>query len=137
MNISSHSQTSHGLSLFKEKDRWAGRARLFHDGGRQRGPRDNYFGFTAFRGGGSGKAVPNTGDPTNFGGLGSNRVLKPGDVFSKTVGLDSWFKFKDADTYQVTASYRPEFHEPDGKTYRVIWDDFATAECSVRVEAAK
>jgi len=109
----------------------------FHDGGRQRGPRDNQFGFTAFRSGGFGKAVPDTGDPTNFGGRGSYRVLKLGDVFSKTVRLDSWFKFKDADTYQVTASYRLAFHEPDGKRYRVIWDDFATAECRVRVDAAK
>jgi hypothetical protein len=109
----------------------------FHDGGRQRGPRDNQFGFTAMRGGGSGKAVPDTGDPTNFGGLGSNRALKPGDVFQKKVSLDKWFQFKDADTYLITASYRLEFHEPDEKTYRVIWDDFATGECFVRVVAAK
>jgi len=109
----------------------------FHDGGRQRGPRDNQFGFTAFRSGGFGKAVLDTGDPTNFGGIGTNRVLKPGEVFSKTVRLDSWFKFKEADTYQVRASYRLEFHEPGGKTYCVIWEDFATAECSVRIDAVK
>jgi hypothetical protein len=109
----------------------------FHDGGRQRGPRDNQFGFTAMRGGGFGKAVPDTGDPANFGGIGGYQVLKPGDLFQKKVSLDNWFQFKHADTYLITASYRLEFHEPNGRTYRVIWDDFATGECTVRVVAAK
>jgi hypothetical protein len=109
----------------------------FHDGGRQRGPRDNQFGFTAMRGGGWGKPVPDTGDPTNFGGMGSYRTLKQGDVFQKKVSLDKWFQFKDADTYLINATYRLEFHEPNAKSYRVIWDDFATAECTVRIEAPK
>lgn len=109
----------------------------FHDGGRQRGPRDNQFGFTAMRGGGWGKAVPDTGDPTNFGGLGGNRTLKPGEVFTKDVRLDKWFQFKDADTYAIVATYRLEFHDPREKPHQVIWDDFATAECVVRITMKK
>jgi len=55
----------------------------FMEGGQNRGPRDNQFGFTAFSGFGFGKAVPDTGDPTNFGGLAGFRTLKPGETFRK------------------------------------------------------
>lgn len=109
----------------------------FFDGGRQRGPRDNQFGFTAYRGHGSGLAVPDSGDPTNFGGLGSNRTLKPGESFKKDVRLDKWFVFNDADTYLVTGTYRLEIHDPNVKGYRVIWNDFAVGECLIRVAEAK
>ncbi len=53
----------------------------FDDGGRQRGPRNNQFSFTAFQTGG--KAVPDTGDPTNFGGPMQLVTLAPGEAFTK------------------------------------------------------
>jgi hypothetical protein len=110
----------------------------FFDGGRQRGPRDNQFSFIARKGGDSGKALLDTGDPHNFGGLGSYRTLKPGDLFQKDVRLDKWFDFKDADTYLITGNYVLQFHEVNERqTYRVIWQDFATAQCVVRVAAIK
>jgi hypothetical protein len=106
----------------------------FHDGGMQRGPRDNQFGFIAMRMGGFGKAVPDTGDPTNFGGIGSHRTLKPGETFKKTVRLDNWFQFENADTYRITGMYRLFFHEPNAQFHRAIWEDFAVGECTVRVQ---
>lgn len=110
----------------------------FHDGGRQRGPRDNQFGFIAMRGGGEGKAVPDTGDPTNFGGKGHYVTLKAGESFTKTVQLDKWFEFKEADTYRITGTYHLEFYDSDDhKLHNATWSDFATGECSVLIEAAK
>jgi hypothetical protein len=109
----------------------------FIDGGRQRGPRDNQFGFTAMRSGGQGKAIADTGDPTNFGGPGSFVRLEAGKVFQKKANLNHWFKFTDDDVYHITATYRLEIHDPNAKGYRVIWDDFATGECTVRVARPK
>jgi hypothetical protein len=105
----------------------------FFNGGRQRGARDNQFDFTAFRSGGEGKAVPDTGDPTNFGGVASLPALQPGEVFTKSAPLDSWFKFQAPDTYQITGTYRLEIHDPN-ESARPHWQDFATGECQVRVD---
>jgi hypothetical protein len=52
----------------------------FRNGGKQRGRRDNQFRFLAYRSAGDGTAVPDTGDPTNFGGICSNLPLDPGRV---------------------------------------------------------
>lgn len=109
----------------------------FFDGGRQRGPRDNQFGFIAMSGHGGGKAVPDTGDPNHFGGIGSYRTLKPGETFKKEVRLDKWFKFEEADTYLVTGMYRLAFYMPEDPRHRSLWTDFAVGECVVRVEEAK
>lgn len=111
-----------------------GETACFIDGGRQRGPRDNQFGFTAMRGFGAGKAIPDIGDPLNFGGMGSYKMLKPGKVFQKKVSLDKWFVLKDDDTYLITATYRFELYDPNGKFNHVIWEDFATGECTVCVK---
>jgi hypothetical protein len=110
----------------------------FFDGGKQRGPRDNQFSFIARKGGEGGKAILDTGDPQNFGGLGSYRTLKPGDSFHKDVRLDKWFTFKEADTFTITGHYHLDFHEVgERQTYRVIWQDFATAQCVVRIASGK
>lgn len=109
----------------------------FFDGGQNRGPRDNQFAFIAMAGHGWGKAVPDTGDPTNFGGLGSYQTLKPGDTFKKPVSLDKWFKFEEADHYRVTGMFRMQFYVPGDPLHRVLWSDFAVGECVVRVEAPK
>src|SRR5262249_62247593 len=102
-------------------------------GGQQRGPRHNQFRFLAQHGHGTGKAVPDTGDPNNFGGKSWRVDLKPGEVFTKTVDLGRWFTFDDPDTYRITGMYSFEVHEPD--RYQAIWDDLAVGQCFVRVVA--
>ena len=102
------------------------------EGGKQRGPRDNQFGFTAFGGSGHGKPIPDTGDPTNFGGKGGFHELKPNDVFRKQVDLSKWFKFEKPDTYQITGMYELELQDKDFGA-RVLWQEFATGRCLVRL----
>jgi hypothetical protein len=108
----------------------------FMDGGMNRGRRNNQFQFVAFAGGGSGDPVPDLGDPRNFGGLAGYITLKPGDVFTKTVKLDDWFKFIAADTYRVTGMFRVALHDPQD-TRHTLWDDFAVGECTVRIDEPK
>jgi hypothetical protein len=109
----------------------------FRVGGQQRGARDNQFRFLAYRSGGFGKAIPDIGDPTNFGGLSGWRDLKPGEVFSHEVNLGKWFKFTEADSYRITGLYELELFDlkPDGSHGETIWEDFAIGECTVHVEA--
>jgi hypothetical protein len=104
----------------------------FMDGGMQRGRRNNQFQFVAFAGSGHGDPVPDLGDPRNFGGPAGYITLKPGDVFTKTVKLDDWFKFITADTYRVTGMFRVALHDPQD-TNHTLWDDFAVGECTVRI----
>ena len=103
----------------------------FWDGGMQRGPRNNQFGFMAYGGYGSGRAVPDTGDPTHFGGIAGQKVLKPGDTFAKEVKLSKWFHFKSPDTYKVTGMFRMTVDSPGD--HGLAWDDFAVGECLVKV----
>jgi hypothetical protein len=107
----------------------------FMNGGRQRGPRDNQFRFLAYRSGGHGKAVHDTGDPTNFGGLGGYVTLKPGETFTKSVGIEKWFNFTDPDVYRVTGMFELEIQaRPDIAAGRdVIWDDLAVGDCLVTI----
>jgi hypothetical protein len=107
----------------------------FRNGGQQRGPRNNQFRFLAFRGHGLGKAVPDSGDPTNFGGIGSVQTLKPGETFRESVQLDKWFSLRDPDTYRITGLFQLELKEDDPKRWvsTSIWDDFAVGECLITV----
>jgi hypothetical protein len=106
----------------------------FFDGGQQRGPRNNQFSFIAFSNAGFGRALPDTGDPTNFGGPAGIKKLGPGDVFTKEVLLTNWFRFSKPGGYQITAIYQLGLLD-DGS--RIIWDDFAVARCFVRITAAE
>ncbi len=103
----------------------------FWDGGMQRGPRNNQFGFMAYRGHGYGRAVPDIGDPTNFGGMAGQEVLKPGDTFTKEVELSKWFSLETADTYRIIGLFRMTVGSPSDRA--AAWDDFAVAECLVKV----
>lgn len=105
----------------------------FLNGGRQRGPRDNQFRFLAYRMGGYGKAVPDTGDPTNFGGIGSYITLRPGESFTKTVALDKWFAFTEPETYRVTGIFELELQQDN----QVIWHDLVAADCRISFETKK
>jgi hypothetical protein len=108
----------------------------FWVGGQQRGPRDNQYRFLAYRTSGLGKAVPDTGDPTNFGGIMTTRTLKPGESFTASVSLDKWFNFPEADTYRVTGLFGLAIQDqPDSGFGGVTWDDYAVGDCLVRVAA--
>jgi hypothetical protein len=105
----------------------------FFVGGKQRGARDNQYRFLAYRSYGGGKAVPDTGDPVNFGGKGSARELKPGETFTASVDLGKWFAFTDPDVYRVTGIF--ELHVVDPRDWQTIWEDLAVGDCLVRVAA--
>ncbi len=103
----------------------------FQVGGKNRGERDNQFGFTAYDGM---KAVPDIGNPVHFGGLSVNKTLKPGEIFTKEVDLRKWFTFQKAGTYEITGSYYLSFFDPDKKDYFVLWEDYATASFYLKIE---
>ena len=103
----------------------------FQVGGKNRGERDNQFGFTAYDGM---KPVPDTGNLVNFGGLSVNKTIKPGDVFTKEVDLRKWFTFQKAGTYEITGAYYLAFLNPDMKDYFVTWEDYATASFYLKIE---
>jgi len=103
----------------------------FIDGGHQRGPRNNQFGFTAYRIVGVGRAVPDTGSPENEGGPGSITRLPPGETFTKKVDITDWFKFDEPGPYKVTCLYRLELLEERARF--PIWDEYAVGECLVRI----
>lgn len=109
----------------------------FMNGGRQRGPRDNQFGFTAYRTFGYGKAVPDTGDPNNHGGIGGYVTLKPVQEFSKAVVLDKWFTFTEPDSYRITGTFQLELRDTNDGAHSTLWDDYAVGTCVVRVESPK
>ncbi|MGC4002231.1 MAG: hypothetical protein QM811_03430 [Pirellulales bacterium] len=108
----------------------------FRVGGQNRGPRDNQFRFLAYKSWGQGKAVPDNGDPTNFGGIGSYHTCKPGEKYTAKVGLDRWFRFEESDHFLVTGIFELELHEkqPDGSFGDAIWKELATGECTVIVD---
>jgi hypothetical protein len=105
----------------------------FTVGGKQRGPRDNQYRFLAYRGYGMGKAVPDTGDPLNFGGISTSRTLKPGETYTATVPLEKWFTFADPDFYRVTGIFELELLDAAVPFGQPIWNDLATGECTVKV----
>ncbi|MBC7821780.1 MAG: hypothetical protein IAG10_33250 [Planctomycetaceae bacterium] len=105
----------------------------FLAGGRQRGPRDNQFAFIAHSGSGHGKAIPDTGDPTNFGGLGSFITLKPGESFTKSVDISKWFKLDAGDSCRLTCLYQIELSVLEANSDSLAWDEFLTGQCSVRI----
>ena len=108
------------------------RAVSFLVGGRNRGERDNQFGFTASDGV---HIIPDTGSPIHFGGLGYFHTVKAGEVFAKEVDLAKWFRFDRPGTYTVVGSYYLEFRDSVEPGHFVIWEDYPTAEFLVRVEA--
>ena len=106
----------------------------FTFGGKQRGPRNNQFRFIAQEGQ-NGKALPDVGDPTNFGGLAGSHHLQSGEVFRTGVDLSKWFTFTRPGTYRVTGILELPVIDPDepDRFGPVVWDDLAVGECDVRV----
>ncbi len=108
----------------------------FMAGGQQRGDRDNQFRFLAYRSYGNGKAIPDTGNPENFGGKSSRPTLQPGETFTREVQLDKWFQFTAPDAYRVTGMYEIDLYSPaaDIDTNFILWQDLPSADFTVRVE---
>jgi len=106
----------------------------FFVGGKQRGSRDNQFRFLAYEQHGHGKAIADSGDPTNFGGIGLLQTLKPGETFAASVGLDKWFTFTKPDIYRVTGLFEMPLHDPKStNAQRPIWDDLAVGDCLLEI----
>lgn len=105
----------------------------FVAGGRQRGARDNQFGFTAF--GPFGAPVPDTGDPQNVGGIGSIITLAPAETFRKEVDLRKWFAFTQLGVYRLKGTYDLDFSDSPGDLgLTKIWTDVAAASFSVTIK---
>jgi len=61
----------------------------FFDGGRQRGPRDNQFGFTAMRGGGWARPFPTPATRTTSAASGATAPSSPATSFRRTFSSTS------------------------------------------------
>jgi len=104
----------------------------FIKGGRNRGPRDNQYTFSAtYRG----KQVEDVGPVYDFGGIAATRILRTGDVFEDKVNLRKWFPFKEgAGLYEIHGSYYLGFQDPDDDSWRTIWDDYASRDFAVTIK---
>src|SRR5262245_32199987 len=71
---------------------------MFMRGGRQRGARDNQFGFTAQAGN---RMLPDIGHPDHFGGLGIFVRVRPKETVEIPVDLKRWFAFDKEGTFQM------------------------------------
>lgn len=91
-------------------------------GGSNRGSRDNQFSFSLFC---DLKPVPDLGDPRHFGGESYAAVVKPGEKFEQEVDLLKWFKFDKEGFCEGVASFYLAITEKH--SFKVIWEDFATA----------
>ncbi len=92
-------------------------------GGRQRGPRDNRFSFTATRNGTPLQAL--RGD--DFGGIAQYHPLAPGEKLDVGADLRLWFKIDQPGHYAVNATHTTELSKdgamPDGPEQRAdVWD---------------
>jgi hypothetical protein len=96
----------------------------FMDGGRNRGRRNNQFGFAAFR---DMKPLPDIGDPVHFGGLAGYVTLKKRETFRKTVDLTKWFDLSEGGHYSFVGTFYLEFHPPD-HSHPILWSDIVAAE---------
>ncbi len=103
----------------------------FMKGGRNRAARDNQYVFSARH---RGKQVDDVGTSYHFGGLASQRVLKPGEVFEDQISLSKWFAFDKAGMYQIHGSYYLDFNDPDADSWRTIWEDYVSADFTVTIE---
>jgi hypothetical protein len=105
----------------------------FIQGGRQRGPRDNQFAFSAELLGS--KMLPDIGDPRNMGGLGGSVTLKAGQSHDIKFDLTKWFHFKETGIYNLRGSYHMDFIDPDERDFYTVWEDYACAEFTLRIKS--
>ena len=103
----------------------------FMKGGRNRAARDNQYVFSARLGG---KQIDDVGTSYHFGGMASRRVLKPGEVFEDSISLNKWFSFDKTGIYELHGSYYLDFKDPNGESWRTIWEDYVSADFTVRIK---
>src|SRR5215831_12328439 len=103
----------------------------FMQGRRTRASRDNQYIFSARY---QGKQVEDIGTSYHFGGMSVRRVLEPSEVFEAKVSLQKWFLFKDAGLYEIHGSYYLDFLEPEDDSWRIIWEDYASADFVVTIK---
>jgi len=114
---------------------------IFQRGGQQRGYRDNQYGFRAqfsnqkiWR-----QAVPDIGNPINFGGLFGDVPLNSGKVFEDQIDLKKWFVFDKPGTYMIHGFYQLDFYRPPLNKETImpwneIWSDYASADFTIVVK---
>lgn len=104
---------------------------VFDQGGRNRADRDNQYVFSARY---DGKQVEDIGSSHHLGGLGTLRILKPGDTFKDGINLNKWFSFAQPGLYEIHGSYYLEFKDPaDNRPLRTIWEDYISADFAIRI----
>ncbi|NNJ27632.1 hypothetical protein [Alienimonas chondri] len=106
----------------------------FQQGGRNRAARDNQYTFAAYR---YGTPVADVGTTQHHGGMSVLRTIQPGEAFEDVIDLRKWFAFDEPGHYDIHGAYYLSFHDPDDEGYFVQWEDHASAEFTVRVEAAE
>ena len=104
----------------------------FQEGGRNRAARDNQYVFSCRL---NGRQVDDIGNSGHQGGISFVRKLKPGEVFEENVDLGKWFAFDKQGVYELLGSYYMDFIDPDrdAPPHFPIWEDYATAEFSVKI----
>ena len=107
------------------------KAIAFMQGGRNRAARDNQYIFSARY---QGKQVEDIGTSYHFGGMSVRRVLEPSEVFEAKVSLNKWFLFKEAGLYEIHGSYYLDFLDPEDDSWRIIWEDYASADFVVTIK---
>jgi len=103
----------------------------FLRGGRQRGYRDNQFAFSA---GTWDRMLPDIGNPSNFGGIGTFVTLEAGKDVSIPIDLKKWFAFDTTGVFSVRGSYLMEFYDPKLDDSPQIWKDSACGEFTVIIK---
>jgi len=112
------------------------RTMVFQNGGAQRGPRNNQYGFRVMLY--NTKPVPDTGDPVNFGGPSGLLTLESGKEFTDQVDLKKWFNFDKPGNYYIHGFYALTFYR-GGKMdstagWNVMWSEYAAADFEVDVK---
>ena len=102
----------------------------FMKGGRNRGARDNQYVFSAQH---WGKQLEDIGTSSHFGGAGSKRVLEPGEEFEDNINLSKWFAFDQPVVYEIHGAYYLKFIDPEFLSWSVIWEDYVSADFSVKI----
>ena len=80
----------------------------------------------------NGREFDQIGDQPKFG---QPPADKPGETFTKSVGIERWFTFTDPETYRVTGIFEMELQaQTDTRAGRdVMWDELAVGDCLVTI----